>query len=127
MTLAIEAQPIPLTETEDGALIVTGTRIPVDTIIYSFRRGDSAEQIADNYDSLRLADVYAILAFYLAHQRELDDYIQKREMASTETHRFIDTHFDQTSFRSRLLARQKNDKAGDYSGNKRRKATKAPA
>lgn len=33
--LAIETRPIPLTIDEKGIVLVTGTRIPLDTIIYA--------------------------------------------------------------------------------------------
>lgn len=64
MTLSMEARPIPLTENEDGTIRVSGTRIPLDTVIYAYLNGDSAEEIVENFDTLNLSDVYAIISYY---------------------------------------------------------------
>jgi uncharacterized protein (DUF433 family) len=109
MTLAIEARPIPLSVNEFGILMVNGTRIPLDTIVYAFRQGATAEDIVQSYDTLKLSDVYAIIAYYLDNQHEVDNYLEHREVKSKEVHQFIDTHFDQSGFRERLLARQKRN------------------
>jgi uncharacterized protein (DUF433 family) len=109
MTIAIEARPIPLSVNQHGILIVNGTRIPLDTIVYAFRQGATAEEIVQSYDTLKLSDVYAIIAYYLDNQHEVDEYLERREAKTKEIHQFIDTHFDQSGFRERLLARQKRN------------------
>ena len=44
---------------------VAGTRISLDSIVYAFREGQSAESIAENYPTLMLEQVYGALALYL--------------------------------------------------------------
>lgn len=109
MTLAIEARPIPLFANEQGIIMIHGTRIPLDTVVYAFRQGASAEEIVQSYDTLRLSDVYAIIAYYLDNQVEVESYLQRRATEKEKVHRFIDTHFDQAGFRERLLARQQKN------------------
>ena len=106
MTIVIEARAVPLVVNEEGIMMVQGTRIPVDTIVYAFRQGATAEEIVQSYDTLKLADVYTIIAYYLDHQHEIDSYLERREAKSKEVHQFIDVHFDQLGFRERLFARQ---------------------
>jgi len=109
MTLTIETKPIPLEVSELGMIRVTGTRIPLDTIIIAFRNGDTAEEIADSYDVLDLADVYAVISFYLSNQDEVDDYMRRREVQATELRREIEMRFPPEGIRQRLLARQKRN------------------
>lgn len=109
MTLAIETKPVPLRVTKDGAIMVAQTRVPVDTVIYAFRNGETAEEIVDAFDVLKLADVYSIIGYYLDHREEMDAYLQRREAEATEIRREIEARFDQKGFREKLLARRKEN------------------
>lgn len=75
MTLVIETKPVPLKMNEDGVVLVGGTRVPLDTIVYAFCNGDTAEEIVEQYDVLKLSDVYAAIAYYLDHQAEVEAYL----------------------------------------------------
>lgn len=111
--LAIETRPIPLTINEKGIVLVTGTRIPLDTIIYAYLNGDNAEEIAENYDTLKLSDVYAIIGYYLSHYNEVDAYLETQQRETTILRNKIETLFPSQGIRERLLARQrKHDQAG---------------
>jgi uncharacterized protein (DUF433 family) len=59
-------------EQRNGGFYVAGTRVSLDSIVYSFRTGDSPETISQNFSSLTLEQVYGTIAFYLAHEREVD-------------------------------------------------------
>jgi len=43
------------------------------------RNGWDAEQIAANFENLRLSQIYAALAYYYDHQTEIDDEIMRVE------------------------------------------------
>jgi uncharacterized protein (DUF433 family) len=58
---------------------INGTRVSLDSVVYSWLRGDSPETIADNFPALTLEQVYGALAFYLAHQAEIDRYLRQSE------------------------------------------------
>jgi uncharacterized protein (DUF433 family) len=51
-----------------GRPIVKGTRIPADAIVSNFEAGSPVEEIQENYPSLPLATVEALLAFAGARQ-----------------------------------------------------------
>src|SRR5215467_9246570 len=58
---------------------VAGTRVSLDSIVYSFKAGDSPETIRQNFSSLTLEQVYGAIAFYLAHEQEVDANISEGE------------------------------------------------
>jgi uncharacterized protein (DUF433 family) len=62
-------------EERDGNYYVIGTRISLDSIVHAFRRGESPETICQNYDLLRLEEVYGVIAYYLANQAHIDEYL----------------------------------------------------
>ncbi|MBM3754598.1 MAG: DUF433 domain-containing protein [Acidobacteria bacterium] len=66
-------------ELRDGTYYVTGTRVSIDSLVYAFRRGDSAETICQNSDVLRLEEVYGAIAYYLGHQAAIDEYLLLRD------------------------------------------------
>jgi uncharacterized protein (DUF433 family) len=59
----------------DGNCYVAGTRISLDSIVHAFRRGESPETICQNFDVLRLEEVYGAIAYYLANRTEIDAYL----------------------------------------------------
>ncbi|MAT99934.1 MAG: hypothetical protein CL608_22570 [Anaerolineaceae bacterium] len=109
MATTIGTRTIPLQEERDGTLRVIGTRIPLDTIIYAYLNGESAEEIVDSFDLLKLADVYAIISYYLDRQEEINTYLQKRQKEADLLQEKIEARFPSSNIRQRLLARQKNN------------------
>jgi uncharacterized protein (DUF433 family) len=59
-------------EQRDGNYYVASTRISLDSIVHAFRRGDSPETICQDFELLRLEEVYGAIAYYLANQAEID-------------------------------------------------------
>ncbi|MGH9899236.1 MAG: DUF433 domain-containing protein [Pyrinomonadaceae bacterium] len=59
---------------------VTGSRVSLDSIIYSFWSGESPEAITQSFPTLVLEQVYGAIAFYLAHREEIDEYISRGEV-----------------------------------------------
>ena len=86
MTLQIAADPVPLYLAEEGAIVrVVGTRVSLDSIVAGHLRGGSAEQIADAYPGVGLANVHAVLAYYFRHQDEVLDYLVENMHAHVPT------------------------------------------
>jgi uncharacterized protein (DUF433 family) len=104
MTLVLDPLPIPLVEVE-GELRVEGTRIPLHYLVYEYRQGASAEEIATRYPSLTLAQVHTLLGYYLANRKTIDGYIQGLEVKAKELREEIETRFPPEGLRERLLAR----------------------
>jgi uncharacterized protein (DUF433 family) len=68
-------------EQRNGGSYVAGTRVSLDSIVYSFRADDSPETIRQNFASLTLEQVYGAIAYYLAHEQEVDANILAGEEA----------------------------------------------
>jgi uncharacterized protein (DUF433 family) len=74
-------------EQRDGNYYVAGTRISLDSIVHAFRRGESAETICQNFELLRLEEVYGAIAHYLANQAEIDGYLIRQNERWSEGRR----------------------------------------
>lgn len=83
-------QSVPLTLWEDGTIRVKGTRLLLDMIIHAYKRGDIPEVIADSFPAASLAEVYAIIAYYLNNQEEIDKYLEKRKKEGEEIRKLIE-------------------------------------
>ena len=97
---------VPLFTDPHGAIRVRGTRVLLDTIITAFRVGATAEEIAQKFPSVALADVYQIIAHYLNHTAEIDAYLSQRQTEGVALQRDIEERFDPVGVRARLLARR---------------------
>jgi len=111
MTLAIEAELAPLETNADGVVLVGTTRVTLDTVVTVFKQGATAEEIVYRYPSLKLADVYATIAFYLNHQQEVETYLTQRQQQAQEVRLVNQTRFDPQGLRDRLLARKAEQEA----------------
>src|SRR5271154_6019364 len=69
---------IPLHTDTDGVIRVSQTRVTLDTIIQAFDEGATAEEIAQQYPSVPLADVYSVIGYYLHRPAEVRDYLDQR-------------------------------------------------
>jgi len=106
MALAIVAEPAPLGTSADGVVQVGKTRVTLDTVVAVFKQGATAEEIVYRYPSLKLADVYSTIAFYLNHQQEVEAYLQQRQQQAQEVRQMNAARFDPQGLRDRLLARK---------------------
>jgi uncharacterized protein (DUF433 family) len=66
-------------EKQHGCYRVAGTRVSLDSIVYSFLNGDSPETIAQSFPVLTLEQVYGAIAYYLAHREEVDTHLRVEE------------------------------------------------
>jgi len=64
-------------EQRDGAYWIAGTRVSLDSIVYAFVGGQTAESIAQSFPLLSLEQVYGAIAFYLANRGDVDAYLSK--------------------------------------------------
>jgi uncharacterized protein (DUF433 family) len=116
MTLTVEAVPVPLRADEHGALRVSDSRVVLDVVVDEFEAGASPEAIAHTYPTLQLADVYAVLAFYLRHRDEVTRYLRARAEAAEQLRREIEaSHPERAGLREMLLARREKTEHGNAS------------
>jgi uncharacterized protein (DUF433 family) len=99
-------EQIPLTTDADGVIRIGGTRVTLDTIVSAFDEGATAEEIAQQYSSLNLGDVYAVIGYYLRRRSEVKEYLQKRQQLGKEIREQNESHFEPRDVRERLLARR---------------------
>lgn len=77
LSMRMESMSKQYVEQRDGGYRVAGTSISLDSIVYSFLDGQTAEGIAQAFPLLTLEQVYGALAFYLANQSDIDAYLQQ--------------------------------------------------
>ncbi|RUT12938.1 hypothetical protein DSM107010_17830 [Chroococcidiopsis cubana SAG 39.79] len=106
MVLTIVAETAPLDTNADGVVRVGKTRVTLDTVVAVFKQGVTAEEIVYRFPSLKLADVYATIGFYLNHQQEVEAYLRQRQKQSQEIRKVNESRFDSQGLRDRLLARR---------------------
>jgi uncharacterized protein (DUF433 family) len=106
MALRIEADPVPLETDRDGVVRVRGSRVTLDTIVAAFFRGATAEEILQQYPTLALADIYAVIAYYLRRRDDVDAYLRRRQAQAEQVRRENEARFDPSGLRERLLARR---------------------
>ena len=107
MVLTPRAEPVPVQIDTDGVARVGGTRVTLDTVIGAFSDGATAEEIAQQYPALALADIYAVIAYYLREKDEVDAYLRESEGQSRQVRQQNEARFDPNGIRERLLARRK--------------------
>ncbi len=103
---APEPIPVPLRQDATGAIRIGRSRVLLELVIRAFRDGATPEAIVQAYDTLERPDVYAVLAYCLAHQEEVDDYMLRCEEEADAIRREIEAAQPSLSdLRERLLAR----------------------
>ena len=106
MTLAPATEVIPLQVDAGGVARIGGTRVTLDTVIAAFSDGATAEEIAQQYPSLNLADVYYVIGYYLRRPSEVEAYLRERKAQAEVVRDQNETRFDPQGVRDRLLARR---------------------
>jgi uncharacterized protein (DUF433 family) len=97
---------VPLRTDEHGVILVGKTRVPLDTVVYTFNQGASPEEIVMSYPTLDLGDVYAVVNYYLHNRAEVDAYITQREADAARIRDENEKRFPQAGIRARLLSRR---------------------
>lgn len=105
MAISFASEVIPLDTDPDGVIRVGNTRVSLDTLVGAFSDGATAEEIVQQYPSLKLADVYQVIGYYLRRPMEVEPYLQQRKAQAETIRRENETRFDPQGVRSRLLAR----------------------
>ncbi len=110
MASILNTETIPLSTDSDGVVRVSNTRVTLDTIVSAFNDGLSAEEIAQQYPSIPLADVYYVIGYYLKRSAEVETYLNSRQQQAEQVRKQNESKFDPVGVRERLLARRKNGK-----------------
>jgi uncharacterized protein (DUF433 family) len=102
MALLIETQPVPLAIDADGVVRVGNTRVTLDTVIAAFLEGATAEEIAHQYPSLNLADIYSVIGYHLKNRFEVDKYLEARKKRGKANREQNEARYDPRSVHERV-------------------------
>ena len=64
---------------QEGVYRVGGTRVSLESVVYGFQSGESPECIRQSFPALMLEQVYGAIAYYLANQQSIDQYLIEGE------------------------------------------------
>lgn len=103
--LPLHADRPPLRVDEGGAVRVGRSRISLDLLVEQYENGMTPEDMVRAYDSLVLADVHAVIAYYLRHHDEVQTYLKRREEEATTLRAKIEAERPRLT-REELLARR---------------------
>lgn len=106
MILSNQRETIPIEADAEGVVRVGKTRVTLDTVVAAFTEGATAEEIAQQYPSLRLADIYSVIGYYLRHRSDVEAYLHQRAEKAASARRQSETRSDPSGIRDRLLARR---------------------
>ncbi len=107
MADTLTTEHVPLVMGTDGVMRVGGTRVTIETLVAAFSEGATAEEIAQQYPSVSLADVYQVIGYYLRHSSKLDPYLAARQQKMDDTRSSNESKYPPPGIRHRLLARRK--------------------
>jgi uncharacterized protein (DUF433 family) len=99
-------ETIPMSTGADGVIRVSGTRVALDSILLAFNDGATPEEIAQQYPSVPLADIYHLIGYHLRHAVETEAYLRRRRRESQEVRWENEARWSPDGIRQRLLARQ---------------------
>ncbi len=88
-----------------GAVRIGNSRISLDLVVEQYENGMSPEDMVRAYDTLVLADVHAVIAYFLRHRDEVSAYLKRREKEAEVLRAKIEAERPRVS-REDLLARR---------------------
>lgn len=119
MAFTIHTDPVPLRVDEHGVIRVGDSQVLLDVVIREFDNGAEPEIIAHGYPTLVLADVYRVIAYYLQHRNDVDDYLHTRRQEAEKLRQEIESKQpNRAELRAKLLVRKAQMELAHASSNK---------
>jgi hypothetical protein len=78
----------------------------LDTVVTAFLEGCTPEEIAEQYPSIQLSNIYLVIGYYLRHKDEVDTYLTGRQRQSAQIQKEAEQRFSPVGIRDRLLTRR---------------------
>ncbi len=104
--MSFSTTTVPLFTDEADVMRINDTRVSLDSVIFAFNDGATPEEIVQQYPTLNLSDVYAVISYYLQNRAEVENYLERRRTQRLEQKKEIEARFNPRGLRERLLARQ---------------------
>ena len=106
MNLAALTEKIPIETNKDGVIRVGNTRVTLETLVSAFINGSTAEEIVYQFPVLNLADVYAVITYYLRNRDIVEKYLNNRLQMAEQVKRRNQENKNMDDIRERLQACQ---------------------
>lgn len=105
MSISLQTEAPPLHEDASGALRIGDSQVLLELVIRAFQDGATPETIYQRYPTAGLSNIYAVIAYYLRHPDDIDDYLAEREQRAQAIRQRIEHHQgDLADLRKRLFA-----------------------
>ena len=104
-TIVLEMEP-------NGVIRVSGTRVPLETVIAAFQDGATPEEIVQQYPSIPLGDLYQVVGYYLSNREEIERYLDARLDQAQQTKQRNEGRWMPDGIRARLLSRRREPSRG---------------
>ncbi len=78
MSSTVESTAAYAFQTHSGGWRVTGSRVSLDSVVWGYHSGRTAEEIVAEFPSLSPEQVYGAIAFYLRNRAEIDRYLKQQ-------------------------------------------------
>ncbi len=112
----LHPEPPPLRVDEGGAVRVGNSRISLDLVVEQYENGMTPEDMVRAYDTLALADVYAVVAYYLRHREGVRAYLKRRAEEAEALRAKIEAQRPSVSRKELLARRSAREKANAPAG-----------
>jgi len=99
-------QSVPLTRDADGVLRVKGSRVTLASIVHQFQSGATAEQIQEDFPSVALGDIYAVIAWFLQYAAAVGASLAGQKRDAERVRREVELGLDTGSLREQLRRRR---------------------
>jgi uncharacterized protein (DUF433 family) len=114
--LPFHAEVPPLRVDPGDVVRIGNSRISLDLIVEQYENGMTPEDMVRAYDTLVLADVHAVIAYYLRHRDEVRAYLKRREEEAQALRAKIEAERPRVSREELLARRSAREKADAATG-----------
>ena len=105
-TLIVRNDPVPIRIDHSGAVRIGPTRITLETLIEYYKHGYGPERIQNSFPTLRLADIYSVIGYYIRHTEEVDEFLRQSELEAEAIQRKLEAYQRSDEFRARQQDRR---------------------
>jgi uncharacterized protein (DUF433 family) len=106
MTVLAITEIVPIETDPEEVIRISKTRVTLDTLVAAFNEGATPEEIAQQYLSVPLADIYSVIGYYLRRRSEVEAYLKRRRQQAEQVRKENESRFSPIGVRERLMARR---------------------
>jgi uncharacterized protein (DUF433 family) len=106
MDFSYPVSKVPLKTGYEGVVRIGETRVTLDSVVGAFKNGSTSEEIVLQFPALNLADVYAVIGFYLKNEAAVEEYLVRQIADSAKIRQQVEAQFSPTGIRQRLMQRR---------------------